>query len=134
MQAEQTRSIARDIDEYIAEFPPDVQKSLQRVRMAIKKAAPDAKEKISYRIPTFTLNGTYLIYFAGFKNHIGVYPAPLEAEELKEELSAYKSGKATVQFPLNRPIPLDVITKIVNFRAKEILRKAEARKQKAKKK
>lgn len=132
MQAEQTRSRAKNIDEYIAEFPPSVQESLQEVRMAIRKAAPGVVEKISYRIPAFTLNGRYLVYFAGFKEHVGVYPAPVEAEELREALAPYRSGKATVRFPLDKPIPVDVISKIVKFKVKENLERARAR-QKTKK-
>lgn len=121
------QTAAKDIDEYIAGFPPDVQEILQAVRMTIRKAAPDAGEKISYQIPTFTLHGTYLVYFAAFKKHLGVYPAPFDAEELKEELSAYRSGRGTVRFPLDKPIPLDLITRIVEYRAKQNLRRAEAK-------
>jgi|SRR5687767_5336351 len=107
------------IDEYIAGFPKTTQKILKQVRATIKKAAPKAGEKISYGIPTFTLNDRYLIYFAGFKNHISIYPAPRGNEIFKKELSAYKGGKGTVQFPLDKPIPLDLITRIVKFKIKE---------------
>lgn len=108
------------IDEYIAAFPADVQKILQKIRKTIKKAVPKAEETISYQIPTIKLNGKYLIYFAGFAKHVSVYPAPREAAEFKEELASYKGGKGTVQFPLDKPIPYDLITRIVKFKiAKE---------------
>ncbi len=115
------------IDEYIAGFPKDVQEKLQQVRRTIREAAPDAQEKISYKMPTFTLKGN-LVYFAAFKNHIGFYPIPSGIEEFKEELSAYEQGKGSVQFPLDKPIPFDLISRIVKFRVKENLAKAEAKK------
>lgn len=111
------RSTPKDIDEYIAGFPDDVQKILQKIRATIKKAAPKTVEAISYQIPTFKLNGKNLIHFAGFKNHVGVYPAPREANEFREELAAYKGGKGTVQFPLDQAIPYDLISRIVKFKA-----------------
>ncbi len=114
------------IDEYIADFPKDVQEILQRVRQTIREAAPDAQEKISYQMPTFTLKGN-LVYFAGFKKHIGFYPIPSGIEEFKEELSAYEQGKGSVQFPLDKPIPYGLISRIVKFRVKENLAKAEAK-------
>ena len=114
------------IDEYIAGFPEDVQKILQKVRMTIKKAAPDAEEAIKYRMPTFTLKGN-LVYFAGFKNHIGFYPVPTGIEAFKKELSVYKQGKGSIQFPLDQPIPYDLISKIVKFRIKENLERAAAK-------
>jgi uncharacterized protein YdhG (YjbR/CyaY superfamily) len=117
----------RDIDEYIAGFPEKVQETLQKVRMTIRKAAPDAEETISYEIPAFTLAGRYLIYFAGYKKHIGLYPVPIGKAEFKEELSAYASGKGTARFQLDKPIPLGLIRKIVKFRAKENLDRAKAR-------
>ena len=109
----------KTIDEYIAGFPPDVQRVMEQVRATIRKAAPDATESISYRIPTFKLHGSYLVYFAGHTKHIGVYPAPVDAPALKKELAPYATGKGTVQFPLDKPIPVDVITKIVKYRSKE---------------
>jgi uncharacterized protein YdhG (YjbR/CyaY superfamily) len=109
------------IDEYIAGFPRPVQEAMEQIRAAIKKAAPEAEEIISYAMPTFTLNKTYLVYFAGYKNHIGFYPAPVENETFKEEFSAYKTGKGTVQFPLDKPMPLDLVTRIVEFRIRENL-------------
>ncbi len=115
------------IDEYIAGFPKDVQEILQRIRQTIREAAPEAQEKISYKMPTFTLKGN-LVYFAAFKNHIGFYPIPSGIEEFKEELSAYEQGRGSVQFPLDKPIPYDLISRIVKFRVKENLAKAEAKK------
>lgn len=120
------RTIAKDIDEYIAGFPDDVQKILKKIRTTIRKAAPRAGEKISYGIPTFTLNDRYLIYFAGFKNHVSIYPAPRGSEEFKKELSAYEGGKGTVRFPLDKPIPYGLITRIVKFKVKETLERAKA--------
>ncbi len=114
------------IDEYIAGFPQDVQEKLEQVRRTIREAAPDAQEKISYKMPTFTLKGN-LVYFAAFKNHIGFYPIPSGIEEFKEELSAYEQGKGSVQFPLDKPIPFDLISRIVKFRVKENLAKATAK-------
>lgn len=114
-----SRRTPRDIDDYIAGFPEDVQKILKKVKATIKKTAPDAEETISYQIPTFKLNGRYLIYFAGFKNHISLYPAPRGAKEFKTELAAYEGGKGTVQFPLDKPIPFDLIKRIVEFKVKE---------------
>jgi len=114
----------KDIDEYIAGFPKDVQKILNKIRSTIKKAAPKAEEAISYQIPTFRLNGN-LIHFAAYKNHIGLYPAPRAVEKFKKELERYGAGKSTVTFPLDEPIPHDLITKIVEFRAKQNLEKAK---------
>lgn len=122
-----TRQTApKDIDEYIAGFPGDVQKLLEKLRTTIKKAAPDAKETIKYLMPTFTLNGN-LIHFAVFKNHIGFYPAPREVEEFKKELSAYAGTKSSVSLLLDNPIPVKLITRIVKFRVKKNREKAEAR-------
>ena len=117
-----------NIDEYIAGFPKETQKILEQIRATIKKAAPDAEETVSYAIPTFILKGQYLIYFAGYKNHIGLYPAPRENEAFKKELAVYKGGKGTVQFPLDKPMPLDLITKIVKFRIKKNLEEAKKKK------
>ena len=113
-----------NIDEYIGAFPNDIQEILEKIRMTIQKAAPDAKEKISYAMPAFEQNGI-VVYFAAFKNHIGLYALPTGHEAFKEELSQYKSGKGSVQFPFNKPIPYDLITKIVKFRVKENLEKAK---------
>lgn len=111
-----------NIDEYIGAFPNDVQEILEKIRMTIRKAAPDAKEKISYSMPAFEQNGI-VVYFAAFKNHIGLYALPSGHEEFKEALSKYKSGKGSVQFPIKDPIPYDLISKIVKFRVKENLAK-----------
>ena len=111
------------IDEYIATFPADIQKLLQEVRTTIKAAAPEAEEKISYQMPTFFLNGN-LVHFAAFKNHIGFYPAPTGMEAFAQDLAQYKGAKGSVQFPLNKPMPLDLITRIVKYRVAENLKKA----------
>lgn len=120
-------TIAANIDEYIASFPKETQQLLELVRAAIQKAAPDATEAISYAIPTFKLNGN-LVHFAAFANHIGFYPAPTGSEAFKKELFVYKTGKGSVQFPIDKPMPLDLITRIVKFRVKENLEKAKAKK------
>lgn len=109
----------KTIDEYIKTFPKDVQSILEKIRKTIRKAAPSATETISYGIPTFKLNGKSFIYFAGFKHHISIYPAPRGVEEFKKELAEYKGGRGTVQFPLDKPLPLSLITKIVKFSVKE---------------
>lgn len=111
----------RDIDEYFAGFPEDVQAKLERIRKTIKKAAPNAEETISYKMPTFNLNGKYLVYFAAYKKHIALYPTPVGNPEFEEEIAAYKSGKGTLQFPLDKPIPFDLIRKIVKYRVRENL-------------
>jgi uncharacterized protein YdhG (YjbR/CyaY superfamily) len=116
----------QNIDEYIADFPPDTQKILQKIRLTVRKAAPQAEETIKYRMPTFTLNGN-LVHFAAFKNHIGFYPTPTGTKEFQKELSVYKGAKGSVQFPLDQPIPFGLISKIVKFRVKENLAKAEAK-------
>ena len=118
---------AKDIDEYIAGFPKDIQKILEQIRVTVKKAAPGASEAIKYAIPTFTLNGN-LVHFAALKNHIGFYPVPMAIEAFKKELSIYKQGKGSVQFPLDKPMPLALITKIVKFRVKKNLEKAGKKK------
>lgn len=110
------------IDEYIAGFPAETQEHLQQIRETIKNAAPQATEKISYGMPTFYLNGN-LIHFAGYKNHIGLYPAPQGIDAFKKELSIYKGAKGSVQFPLNQPMPLDLISRITKFRVQNNLEK-----------
>lgn len=112
------------IDEYIAGFPQEVQQVLEQVRATIKQAAPEAEETIKYAIPTFTLGGN-LVHFAAFKNHIGFYPAPTGMEAFKGDFSSYKTGKGSVQFPLDKPMPLDLISKIVHFRVEQNLGKAQ---------
>ena len=116
------------IDEYIASFPEAVQKIMTQLRATIKTAAPEADEKISYNMPTFTLNGKYLVYFAGWKNHIAFYGAPKGNAEFKEDLSAYESGAGTLQFPYEKPIPFDLIAQIVKFRADENRKKNDKKK------
>src|SRR5215204_2608743 len=116
------------IDEYIATFPQDTQKVMQQLRKTIKTAAPKAEEKISYQMPTFNLNCKYLIYFAGWKTHIAFYGAPREDAKFKEDLSAYETGQGTLKFPLAEPIPFDLITKIVKFRATENLKRTDKKK------
>jgi uncharacterized protein YdhG (YjbR/CyaY superfamily) len=117
------RSTATTIDDYIAEFPPKTQALLQEVRAVIREAAPEAVETISYAMPTFDLNGRHLVHFAGFEHHIGLYPMPTGMEEFAEALSRYKHGKGSVQFPLDEPMPEDLIYRIVAFRVGEVLRK-----------
>lgn len=124
---ETNQKIPTTIDEYIAGFPPDVQEILENIRATIRKIAPDAEETIKYRMPTFTLKGN-LVHFAAFKRHIGFYPVPSGIEKFKNELSVYEQGKGSVQFPLEKPIPYDLISKIVKFRAEENLKKGEAKK------
>ncbi len=114
-----TKTKPKNIDEYIAGFPKDIQNILEQIRATIKKAAPDAEETIKYAIPTFTLQGNNLVHFAAFKNHIGFYATPAGNEAFKKELSNYKMGKGSIQFPLDKPMPFDLITKIVKFRVKE---------------
>lgn len=114
------------IDEYIALFPEEIKEILTKIRMIIKENAPGASEKISYQMPTFFLNGN-LIHFAAFKNHIGLYPTPTGIDAFKEELSKYKGAKGSVQFPLNQPIPYDLIKRIVLYRVAESTKKAEAK-------
>ena len=127
MEKEIKRKGAATIEEYIADFTKDIQKILEELRATIRKAAPEAEETINYGIPTFTLKGN-LVHFAAFKNHIGFYPTPTGIEKFKNELSAYAGAKGSVQFPLDKPLPLGLITKIVKFRVKENLDKAGAKK------
>ena len=114
----------QNIDEYIAGFPNEVQEILEKIRMTIRKAAPEAEETIRYQMPTFTLNGTYLVYFAAYKKHIGFYPAPIGNDEFKDEIAAYAAGKGTLQFPLDKPIPHGLISRVVKFRIQENLERA----------
>ena len=117
------------IDAYIANAPKDIQVILEKVRATIRKAAPKAEETINYGIPTFTLEGN-LVHFAGFKNHIGFYPTPSGIEKFKKELSAYEGAKGSVKFPLDKPIPYALISKIVKFRVKENSERSKAKKRK----
>jgi len=112
----------KTIDEYIKTFPEDVQRILEKMRKTIQNAAPESVETISYQMPTFKLNGA-LVYFAAFENHIGFYPIPSGIKKFKKELSLYKGGKGSVQFPIEKPIPYDLVKKIVIFRMNENLEK-----------
>jgi uncharacterized protein YdhG (YjbR/CyaY superfamily) len=112
----------KNIDEYIATFPKNVQSILEELRQTIRESAPEAEEAISYQMPTFKLNGN-LVWFAAFKNHIGFYPKTSVIEAFKEELSNYEVSKGTIRFSLNKPIPFDLVKKIVKYRVKENLDK-----------
>lgn len=113
----------KSIDEYIAKFPADIQILLEQMRSTIRNAAPDASEKISYQMPTFFLKGN-LVHFAALKNHIGFYPTPSAIVKYEKELKEYISTKGAVQFPLGKPLPLKLVTKMVEFRVEENLKKA----------
>ena len=112
----------QSVDEYISAYPEQVQQKLSKIRATIKELAPTAIEKIAYGIPTFWLNGN-LVHYAAYKSHIGFYPTPSGMEGFKEELSNYKTSKGTVLFPLDKPIPLSLIKKIVKYRVAETLKK-----------
>ena len=113
------RYLPKSIDEYISQFPVEIQEILEGLRKVIKETAPAAAEKISYKMPAFTYNGKILVYFAAFKNHIGFYPTPSGIEAFKGELSNYKWSKGAVQFPINEPLPYDLIKEIVKFKVSE---------------
>ncbi len=122
----------RSIDEYIATFPEEIQALLEAVRATVKAAAPDAEERISYQMPAFAQNGT-LVHFAAWKNHIGMYPASSGVPEaFKDELSKYETTKGAIRFPISQPLPMDLISKIVQFRITENLNNAEAKARKKK--
>jgi uncharacterized protein YdhG (YjbR/CyaY superfamily) len=112
------RSEPANIDEYIASYSPDVQSILEKIRATIRKAVPEAQEKISYRIPTFTLHGN-LIHFAAFKQHVGLYPPVTGDEKLQADIARYRGEKGNLKFPLDEPIPYALITRIVKFRVRE---------------
>ncbi len=116
----------KTIDEYIAGYPPEVQEILQKVRATIRKAAPEAQETIKYRLPTFTLNGN-LVYFGAFRNHIGFYPTSSGTAKFKRELSPYAGAKGSIRFPLDKPMPYGLISKIVKFRVRENKARAAAK-------
>lgn len=120
------RSTAGSIDDYIAGFPPATQVALEAMRALIREGAPEATETISYAIPTFDLNGGHLVHFAGFARHIGFYPVPTGIEAFKAELAAFKTGKGSVQFPLDQPLPEALIRRIVAFRIAEVQQAAQA--------
>jgi len=119
----------KTIDGYIAGFPRDVQEILEKMRVTIRKAAPDAEEAIKYRLPTFVLNGN-LVHFGAFKKHIGFYATPAGNRKFQDELSAYEGAKGSVQFPLDRPIPFGLVSELVKFRVKENLERSKARRKK----
>ncbi|MDB5036077.1 MAG: hypothetical protein JWQ98_3318 [Chlorobi bacterium] len=117
------KTAPKTIDEYTAGFPEEIRNILEEIRMTIRKAAPDAEETIKYQMPTFTLNGN-LIHFAAFKKHIVMYPVPRDVDTFKDELSACEGEKNTVRFPFNKPVPFDLIGRIIEFRAKRNLEKS----------
>lgn len=120
--------IPKDIDEYIQIFPKEVQERLKKIREIIKELAPSAEETISYGIPTFVLKGYNLVHFAAYKNHIGFYPTPSGIEKYKSEISVYEWSKGTVKFPLDKPVPFDLIREIVAFRVRENCEIAKSKK------
>lgn len=113
-----------NVDEYIASFPKETQKILEQIRVAVKRAAPEAVETIKYQMPTFTLNGN-LIHFGAFSKHIGIYPAPKGDDAFRKELSVYKSEKSTIRIPLDKRMPTELITRIVKLRVKETAERTE---------
>ncbi|MGB8212077.1 MAG: DUF1801 domain-containing protein [Anaerolineales bacterium] len=120
------RKTPKTIDEYIANFPADIQEILEKIRNTIQEAVPEAEGTIGYEMPAFRLKGN-LVYFAAFKKHIGLYSIPTGIEEFKTELSIYKQGRGSIQFPLDKPIPYDLISRIAKFRAEENIKKAAAK-------
>lgn len=121
------KKIPQNMDEYIAGFPPDIQAILQQIRAVIREAAPNATEAISYQMPTFKLNGN-LVHFAAHTNHIGFYPTPSGTEKFAQSLASYRTSKGAIQFPLDKPIPYDLIKEITLFRVRENSEKAKAKK------
>jgi len=113
------RRQCESIDEYIDAFPAETRRVLEQIRSIIASVAPEAVERISYAMPTFDLNGRHLVHFAGYAKHVGLYPIPTGIEAFKEELKPYKTGKGSVQFPLDQPLPADLIRRIVTFRVGE---------------
>jgi uncharacterized protein YdhG (YjbR/CyaY superfamily) len=128
---EENKITFKSIDEYILQFPPEVQEILQKLREVIKESAPEAEEKISWQMPTYVLHGN-LVHFAAHKNHIGFYPAPSGIDAFKQELSEYKGAKGSIQFPIKKPMPYEVISKIVKFRVAENIKNAEEKLKKKK--
>ncbi len=112
----------KSITEYIESFPKEIQETLQKMRKTIKEVMPDAEEAIKYGLPTFRLNNKNVVHFAAFQKHFGFYPAPSGIEEFKKELEPYIAGKGTIQFPIHKPIPYDLIKKVTAFRMKEVLK------------
>jgi uncharacterized protein YdhG (YjbR/CyaY superfamily) len=128
---EENKITFQSVDEYILQFPPEVQEILQKLRKVIKESAPEAEEKISWQMPTFVLHGN-LVHFAAHKNHIGFYPAPSGIDAFKQELSEYKGAKGSIQFPIKKPLPYEVISNIVKFRVAENIKNAEEKLKKKK--
>ena len=124
MKTDQTAP--HSIDDYIAGFPPDIQAILEKIRLTIKQAAPGAVEAIKYQIPTFVLNGN-LVSFAAYQRHIGLYPIPAGTQKFQKAIAAYRSAKSSVRFPLNEPIPFDLISQLVKYRVKETSPRAKAK-------
>jgi len=112
-----------DIDEYITTFPPEIQEKLRGIRAVIRRAAPDAEEAIRYGMPTFRLGGSNLVHFAAFRDHLGFFPTPSGVEKFRKELSSYRTSKGTIQFPLDKPVPNDLVERIARFRAEETRKK-----------
>ncbi|WP_141503878.1 iron chaperone [Paenibacillus luteus] len=129
---EENKTTFETIDQYIANFPSEIQDILEKIRSVIKKAAPEATEKIGYQMPTFVLHGN-LVHFAAYKNHIGLYPAPSGIEAFKQQLSPFKGAKGSIRFPLDEPIPYELIGEIVKYRVAENIEKATNKKVKKKK-
>ena len=123
-----TKTRFNSIDEYIATFPDNIQKTLEELRSTIRAAAPEADETISYNIPTFTSNGKYLIYFAGWKNHISLYPIPTGTDAFNKQVSKYVEGKGTLKFPIDKPLPLKLITKIVKLKVAQSRKRTDKKK------
>lgn len=120
-------NLFKNTDEYISIYPKDVQGLLKEIRTTIRQLAPDAEESISYGMPAYKLHGRPLVYFTAFKNHIGFYATPTGHSEFAEKLSKYKQGKGSVQFPIDEPLPLQLITEIVKFRVEENLQKKKSK-------
>jgi len=121
------KSSPKSIDEYIGRYPENIQVILQKIRLTIKRGAPDAKETISYQMPTFKLGGN-LVYFAAFAKHISFFPTSSGIAKFKKELEVYETSKGTVRFPIGKPIPYELISKITKFRVKEVIEKGKKRK------
>ena len=117
----------KSIDEYIAAFPEATQKALEEIRAAIKAMFPDAEERISYKMPAFKLNGEYFIHFSAWKNHIGMYPIPAGNEAFQKQIEQYRSAKSSLNFPLDKPMPIKLIEKVIKFRISENLKDAKAK-------
>jgi uncharacterized protein YdhG (YjbR/CyaY superfamily) len=124
----QKKNTPKDIDDYISRYPPGIQEILQNIRLTIKQAVPGAEEVISYQMPAFRYAGYMLIFFAAHENHAGLYPIPTDNPDFGPEVSMYASGKATLKFPYQQPIPYDLITRIVQFRAQENIVKSAGKK------